>query len=70
VALALGVAVGVSEIVSVVVVVVLWVTGWSIAGSDESSSAKVGAIVERIAAKRENASAREMSFTDRFSECQ
>jgi hypothetical protein len=69
VGVALGDAVGVSEIVTVVVVW-LWVVGSSIVGSDESSSARVGAIVEITAAKSEKASAREMSFTERFSECQ
>jgi hypothetical protein len=70
VGVALGEAVGVSLVVTVVVDGELCETGSSIAGSDESSSAKVGAIVETTAAKRVNASAREMSFTERFSECQ
>jgi hypothetical protein len=66
----LGAAVGVSEIVIVVVVSELCTTGSSIVGSDESSSANVGAIVERIAPKRASAAKREKNFTDRFSERQ
>jgi hypothetical protein len=66
---ALGVAVGVSEIVTVDVCE-FCETGSSIVGSDDSSSANVGAIVEITAAKRVKASARDITFTERFSECQ
>jgi hypothetical protein len=44
------------------------VTGWSIAGSVESSSAKVGAMVDTTAAKRVNDKSRARYFTDFFSE--
>jgi hypothetical protein len=43
-------------------------SGWSIEGLDESSSARVGAMVEMMAAKRVIASNRARYFTDFFSE--
>jgi hypothetical protein len=61
---AVSVAVGDGEVVA------LCETGSSMLGSLESSSAKVGAIVEIKAAKRVSASVREMNLMERLSECQ